>query len=493
MYQHHVDSAKTVLLILFLGALPITAVADPIYVDQDATGPIHDGSSWCSAFTHLYEALRIASPGGMICIADGLYLPDTTGLIDPRDATFEIPADLTIAGAYAGCGAPDPDERDPFVYITTLSGDLAGDDHEGGLSDNTYHVVTAPAMAGPATTLGGLVIRSGNAEGGHGGGILAEGGRLVLIICTLKDNHAWRGGAIYIEAGGLHLFGCRLTDNAASGEGGAIFDATSDLEAHNCLFAVNSAGNDGGAIFSDLCSTGFFGCSFGGNVSESRGGAIYDYVGVETYAGNCIFWGNSDVSGTGESAQVFINPSNILAIDYSCVQGWTGGFGGEGNIGEDPLLADLPSGNMHLLSGSPCIDHGSNDLVGSQLDLDGNLRIVNGIVDMGCYEFQGNSSLPDSLPGCESPRVLSVAARPGESKIAVRFLPPRDGAWSLTVYSVTGRCVRLLDKGTGANGRQSQVWDGRDAAGRPVSTGVYFYALTREGYLLDAAKGIYVR
>jgi hypothetical protein len=71
-------------------------------------------------------------------------------------------------------------------------------------------------------------------------------------------------------------------------------------------------------------------------------------VGVEAYAGNCIFWSNSDMSGSGEGSQIYINPSNILYIDDSCVEGWSGSHGGEGNIGGDPHLADLPSGDMHL-------------------------------------------------------------------------------------------------------------------------------------------------
>lgn len=503
---------------------PLSASAQIIHVDRDAPGPVHDGSSWCRAYTELYEALEIAPPGAMIHIAEGVYLPDASGLPDPRDATFTIPADLTIAGAYAGCGASDPDERDPFHYTTTLSGDLAGNDFAGdGTSgrdpggtraDNVYHVVTAPEMSAP-TTLSGLVIRGGHTEEGQGGGILASGGRLVLSVCTLAENDAWRGGAIYTENGWLHLFQCRFPSNSTGGEGGAIFDANSELEAHNCLFALNSAGSDGGAIFCDLCSADFLSCSFGGNTSQNRGGAIYDYVGVTTYAGNCIFWGNTDISGGGESAQLFINPSNILEIDYSCVQGWTGDFGGEGNIGEDPLLIALPAGDLHLLPDSPCIDRGSNDLVGSQLDLDGRPRIVNGTVDMGCYEYQGTSDVPDSRPDETIPRILSLTPRSGGAALRIRFRPPDDGAWSLEVYTVTGRRLVLLDRSTspgeageifrssggaareslrsGADGEREISWNGRDRLGRSVPAGIYFFVLSRGDRVLDSRQAAWVR
>jgi flagellar hook assembly protein FlgD len=74
--------------------------------------------------------------------------------------------------------------------------------------------------------------------------------------------------------------------------------------------------------------------------------------------------------------------------------------------------------------------------------------------------------------------------------IAVHFLPPRDGAWSLAVYSIAGRRVRQLDRGIGGSGRQCRIWDGRDSAGRPAPSGVYFYALTQNRRLLDVAKEI---
>ena len=47
-----------------------------LYVDQDATGPVHDGSSWCEAYAELYEALGVATSGDTILVAEGVYLPD---------------------------------------------------------------------------------------------------------------------------------------------------------------------------------------------------------------------------------------------------------------------------------------------------------------------------------------------------------------------------------------------------------------------------------
>lgn len=484
--------ARTLFLVtLALECLP--AAAQDIYVDQAATGPSHDGTSWCTAFVQVYEALATAEPGAMIHIAAGRYLPETEGLAEPREATFNLPSGCSLIGGYAGCGAPDPDARDPYLYVTELSGDLAGDDPAGGLDDNVYHVVTADGLT-TTITLSGLVVKGGNAGiAGLGGGVLSLGSQLVLMVCSVVENRAWRGGAIYSEAGELHLFQCTLTANNTSGEGGAIFDAMTSLTADNCLFALNIAGNDGGAIFCDLASADFFNCSFLSNETTARGGAIYDYVGVMTNVGNCIFWNNSDQAGSGEGSQIFINPTNSLSINYSCVQGWTGSFGGEGNLGDDPLLSDPQGGDFHLLPTSPCIDQGNNTLVGSQLDLDGNPRIVNDVVDMGCFEYQGTTPVNETGFESVAARILQVSRRNNTPGVQVELLPPAQGSWWLAVYDLRGRRIRRLGGGATGSAIQEINWDGRDSGGRPAPRGTYLFVLWQDDSLLDSRKAIYLR
>ena len=54
-----------------------------LYVDCDATDP-PDGSSWCTAYRTLDEALAVAGADMVIRVADGTYTPDPSGLADPR-------------------------------------------------------------------------------------------------------------------------------------------------------------------------------------------------------------------------------------------------------------------------------------------------------------------------------------------------------------------------------------------------------------------------
>ena len=91
---------------------------------------------------------------------------------------------------------------------------------------------------------------------------------------------------------------------------------------------------------------------------------------------NCIIWGNSNQLN-----------GNCSAI-YSCIQG---GAAGEGNISANPLFAYDDPNDYHLGPDSPCRDIG-HDPNGDgsyydNLDIDGNVRVYNGRVDMGADEY----------------------------------------------------------------------------------------------------------
>ena len=53
---------------------------------------------------------------------------------------------------------------------------------------------------------------------------------------------------------------------------------------------------------------------------------------------------------------------------------------------------------------------------------------------------------------------------------------------NLVVYDVTGSKVRVLVSGSEASGKHVVEWDGRNDAGQPAGSGVYFYRMTTPGY-----------
>ncbi len=77
--------------------------------------------------------------------------------------------------------------------------------------------------------------------------------------------------------------------------------------------------------------------------------------------------------------------------------------------------------------------------------------------------------------------VLHAAApNPFNPTTTLSFTLMRDGDATLAVYDAQGRRVRVLHQGPAAAGLNEFAWDGRDAAGQPAPSGVYFARLMTE-------------
>lgn len=93
---------------------------------------------------------------------------------------------------------------------------------------------------------------------------------------------------------------------------------------------------------------------------------------------NSIIWGHGDDLNASVS---YVSFSNIGDGEY-------GGL--NNNISSPPHFVNPSQGDYHLLQSSPGIDAGDNtdpDL--RTTDIDGDPRIINGVVDMGADEFVG--------------------------------------------------------------------------------------------------------
>lgn len=234
--------------------------------------------------------------------------------------------------------------------------------------------------------------------------------------CRFIKNKAYEwGGALCSCWSNLEITDCVFSQNVTYDSydawsaplGGGIYGLAGNLVLQNCLFSANAAVGEpiftrGGAIdFEYECQPVLRNCTFVDNSADAYGGGIRGSSDINTITlQNCIFWNNTDKNGAVESAQ--IHECNEIVIDYSCVQGWTGTFGGVGNIGADPCFIDADGDdnivgteddNLRLSADSPCIDKGDNSVVMEPNDLDGRYRVVDGdcndteIVDMGAYEF----------------------------------------------------------------------------------------------------------
>jgi hypothetical protein len=70
------------------------------------------------------------------------------------------------------------------------------------------------------------------------------------------------------------------------------------------------------------------------------------------------------------------------------------------------------------------------------------------------------------------------APNPSAGPIRVAFSTDARGAFTLAVYDVAGRRVAVLFDGVKEPGDHDAVWDGRDARGRRLPSGIYFVRLS---------------
>jgi hypothetical protein len=93
--------------------------------------------------------------------------------------------------------------------------------------------------------------------------------------------------------------------------------------------------------------------------------------------------------------------------------------------------------------------------------------------------------------GLDEARILGVLPNPTRGQTSIRFAAPGEPAPTVEIYSLAGRLLRRLDVGADGSGA-AVVWDGRDDAGRPAASGVYFARLVA-GRLSDVEKIVLLR
>jgi outer membrane protein assembly factor BamB len=255
-----------------------------------------------------------------------------------------------------------------------------------------------------------------------GGGICSGWSGPTIIGCRISGNHATAsGGGIYWSASSatMTINDCNIIGNTADSKGGGIY-ASMMVKINRSVIAGNLAPQGGGGIYLYSCGMYINNSIVAGNFSQSNGGGVYDYrSGILpegcTFAGNTaggsgggayfesggslsgnnsIFWGNSDSSGTGLTAQ--ISPSQVATALFSCIQDDDPNdadipFGGEdnGNIDDDPIFVDSANGDYHLQKNSPCIEAGNplSAFEPGATDIDGQPRVIGRVIDMGADEY----------------------------------------------------------------------------------------------------------
>jgi hypothetical protein len=158
-----------------------------------------------------------------------------------------------------------------------------------------------------------------------------------------------------------------------------------------------------------------------------------------------------------------------------------------GFISEADANATIIPQSMALFGGQPLSSlwPGGNNCCATFSDKDVN----NGTVGWYCYlnfvasrvNYTGPTPVRDTLPAALA--IETPAPNPFNPTTTLRYMLPASGSVRLTVYDANGRVItRLVDENE-SKGAHSVTWNGRDARGASVSSGVYFAQLESAGEL----------
>ncbi|MEM7393114.1 MAG: choice-of-anchor Q domain-containing protein [Verrucomicrobiota bacterium] len=423
------------------------------YADADGTNPVPPYSSWQTAATNLQDALAFAESGTEVWVADGTYYPDRSfnQRSGSRNASFRLSPGLKIIGGFAGHEtALEQRHPDPWHHPSVLSGDLSEDDGPNftGNDENSRHVVKGD-MGNDDSVLDGFIVTAGNSTGfGTGGGIelLRNGsdiGTPEIRNCRIEKSIATWGGGVYISQMKAIFSSCIIVSNRAGTFGGGVRIINGNGVFSNCLIEANRSNSGGGGVALSSSVATFVNTSIQGNYGRNTGGGLHladgnratlinctiqgnrspsgsavrdnDGTGAQRYYNNTIIWNNVGSATARQNSFSSLNPTGVtlnhcLVEHFTAAELNTNGMGGAGNLDGtliandpgflspvDPALAPLAGGDLRLSFGSPAIDQGLNATNTSSVDLAGNPRIQNAIIDLGAYEY-------DSAP----PAVVSI-------------------------------------------------------------------------------------
>lgn len=390
----------------------VPIVVPIVYVTENGAGT-KTGESWENAMSSIQDAMAIAQ-AGIVWVAAGTYYGDT---VSNSESAFTLVKGVNVYGGFAGNESADYDLslRDFVANATILDG------------QSMRRVLYQPGAFDVETSWDGFFIQNGRTTDDGGGACLYQGG--LLNNCTIRHNIACRGGGVFAVhstilnckilnniasnfnqhgvGGGIAAYystisNCHIRNNmASSGDGGGVYLSSSILT--NCLVTNNMAigNNSSGGGVDAVYSSEIKNSTIARNSSnkQNSGGGIH--VSSSLTLSNSIVWGNESHNTTNNLSDD-IYSSNFNTCSYSAIEG---GYSGDSNItlnAQNPPLfvnpsltagADDSTANVdwHLQQGSPCINRGDNSAVTDSLDLDGNPRVNEGRVDMGCYEYDPNN------------------------------------------------------------------------------------------------------
>ncbi len=352
-----------------------------------------------------------------------------------------------------------------------------------------------------------------NCNGHSGGTIQTSNGYCNLENVIMNNNTGFKALSLGIEYNcpnpvrNVRIANSRFINNSNSiydpdfTDGGAIrIGGHSNIpgdyyaEILNCEFISNYNASDffgiGGSSavsFDHLDLVNVINCTFSDNTLLNNAGCTIAVEFSELNFINNIVYGNEGLSiRLYEEGDVNIAHSLLEGSTYNIDQyhpdteiNWLDGnfeeFTDPGFCGENnnyPFYS--------LEADSPCIDAGTLDLLeGIELpeyDLAGNPRVYGEAIDMGAYEFQGESQAaePEEVTIPKETKISNYP-NPFNPSTTIKLNLAESGKIILSIYNTKGqKIITLLNKEMYA-GQYDIIWNGVNENNFPVSSGVYLY------------------
>ena len=380
------------------------------YVDGASGSDANSGLEASSAKATIQAAIDVALACDTILVAPGTYDAINTQGKNVTIRSTGGAEQTKIVGRTSGGVNDDGEVTAAMLISDTLNGqigDSSDPDYEDEQTTYKYDIVNEWKTWTPAdlacSTLEGFSIEVNSVSEDDQVGIVGGNLKNCRLICAdgVKRFNLVQLAVIensFIQAGDLGVW----IDEDGNEDGNV--EAFSDCILRNCTVYTGSM----------ICSS-----KMENTIVYARNTKVSLDEGTnKPTLSNCVFYNVNGVSGR----------SGVTVAD--------------------PMFKDVANGDFRIRKASPCVDAGGT--VYGTTDLAGSPRVVNGKIDVGCYEYQNDE--PD-VPTVSASAANVVATYDGTahgiavsvseptSGVTVEYALSADGPWQSESFSFTEVCA----------------------------------------------------
>jgi hypothetical protein len=349
-----------------------------------SSAPLKTVTKALNTLTNLLSKCETDVDGVTIHVAAGTYL---------ENALPKISSAVTIEGSASDRTAAKIGKTGGRVFLVeNANAVLRNLTIQNGQSNGG----AGAAAAGGNIRLNAGVVTNCVISGGHfdtkdrvGANLYVTGGTVVdCLIDGSTGARNTRGQGVYMTGGSVVR--CRIVNQIAGNDTGAhslgVGAYVKGGIIENCLIAGNTSGI--GALYMEGGKA--LNCTIAGNSARATGKCIGVNVSYSAASVvNCVIYGNDD-----NSANANFGTSNLNRFFY-CGSSVTNASCATWMVLSDADFVSVVNGNWHQKRRSQLIGRGTLDTTyrpadSVTRDLDGNPRVLNRTIDLGCWEVESN-------------------------------------------------------------------------------------------------------